>query len=275
MINRGSFDKNYLQNEFDKLDTNTKQPLTLYLIGGGAMSFYGVKTATKDIDVILTNQDDLRNLETALEALGYTEPNPMIITRPYNEMQTSAILENQEGFRWDIFLNKVCDAITISDNMKNRATALYQGKNLNISLASKEDLFLFKGITSREADLDDTAILARSGLDWDIISKECRRQSELSGICWEAGLYQTLLGLKEKYNITSPIEKPLRIAAQQKSMENTLLMQIKKGNNTIEKMANEIKMARGHVGLELYRLETKGLITIDKSKRPFKFSLKR
>ena len=269
-----SFDKNYLQQEFDKLNATTKLPITLYLIGGGAMSFYGVKAATKDIDIILTNREDLNNLKAALEASGYKEPNPLTITRPYNDMQTSAILENQDGFRWDIFLNKVCNALTLSTNMKTRATSLYQGNSLKIFMTSKEDLFLFKGITSREADLDDTGILARSGLDWDVISQECRSQSEISGVCWEDGIYQNLLGLKEKYGISSPIEKSLRIAAQQKMMEKTLLDQIEKGNNTIKSIAQEIKMARGYVGVELNRLANKGLIAISKSERPHKFFLK-
>jgi hypothetical protein len=274
MTQRHSFDKNYLQQEFDKLNATTKLPVTLYLIGGGAMSFYGVKAATKDIDIILTDREDLNNLKAALEALGYKEPNPLTITRQYNDMQTSAILENQDGFRWDIFLNKVCDALTLSTNMKTRATSLYQGNSLKIFMTSKEDLFLFKGITSREADLDDTGILARSGLDWDVISQECRSQSEISGVCWEDGIYQNLLGLKEKYGVSSPIEKSLRIAAQQRMMEKTLLDQIEKGNNTIKSIAQEIKMARGYVGAELNRLADKGLIAISKSKRPNKFFLK-
>ena len=273
MTQRRSFDKNYLQQEFDKLNATTKQPLTLYLIGGGAMSFYGVKAATKDIDIILTNRDDLNNLKATLEAIGYKEPNPILITRPYNNMQTSAILENQDGFRWDLFLNKVCNALILSTEMKNRATALYQGNSLKIYTAPKEDLFLFKGTTEREADLDDTGILARSGLDWDVIHQECKSQSEVSGVCWEGALYQNLIGLKEKYGIESPIEKPLRIAAQQKMMEKTLIQQIQRGNNTIKSIAQEIMMPRGYVGAELNRLANKGLITIDKSERLHKFFL--
>ena len=132
MTQRRSFDKNYLQQEFDRLNATTKLPITLYLIGGGAMSFYGVKAATKDVDIILTNREDLSSLKVALETLGYKEINHLTITRPYNDMQTSAILENQDGFRWDLFLNKVCDALTLSTNMKNRATSLYQGNALKI-----------------------------------------------------------------------------------------------------------------------------------------------
>ncbi len=88
MTQRRSFDKYYLKQEFDKLDSTAKKGITLYLIGGGAMAFYGLKVATKDIDIILTNQEDLNSLQAALGSMGYKEPNPVVITRPYNEMQT-------------------------------------------------------------------------------------------------------------------------------------------------------------------------------------------
>ncbi len=273
MTQRRSFDKNYLKQEFDKLNTKTKQPLTLYLIGGGAMAFYGLKDATKDIDIILTSTDDLSNLKATLEALGYKEPEPVLITRPYNNMQTSSIIENQDGFRWDLFINKVCNELTLSVAMKQRANQLYKGDHLTVSITSKEDIFLFKGITEREADLDDMRILAESGINWNIINHECQSQSEASGIPWEGALYKNLLDLKTKYNIESPIEKPLRTAAERKIIEKTLLGQIERGNNTIETIAQEIKEPQNFVRAELKKLANKGLITINKAHKPHKFFL--
>lgn len=66
MAQRRSFDKDYLKQEFDKLNPTVKRSLALYLIGGGAMAFYGLKVAIKDIDIILTNQQDLNSLQAAL-----------------------------------------------------------------------------------------------------------------------------------------------------------------------------------------------------------------
>ena len=274
MTQRRSFDKDYLKQEFDKLDAIAKESMTLYLIGGGAMAFYGLKAATKDIDIILTSQGDLNNLQTTLNAIGYKEPNPVLITRAYNKMQTNAILENPDGFRWDLFLSRVCNALTLSGEMQTRATSLYQGNHLKVIIASKEDLFLFKGITEREADLDDMRILAQSGLNWEIISQECKSQSEVSGVCWEDALYQNLMDLKAKYSIESPIEKPLRKAAEQKIIETTLIRQIQKGNHTVQSIAQEIKEPQSFIREELKRLADKGLITIDKSSKPHKFLLK-
>lgn len=273
MTQRRSFDKNYLNQEFNKLNATAKQPLTLYLIGGGAMAFYGLKAATKDIDIILTNQGDLNSLQTILKDIGYKEPNPVHITRAYNKMRTNAILENQDGFRWDLFLSKVCNALTLSGEMQKRANPLYQGSRLKVLIASKEDLFLFKGITEREADLDDIRILAQSGLNWEIINQECKRQSQASGVCWEDALYQNLIDLKAKYGIESPIEKPLRKVAERKIIETTLIRQIQKGNRTVKSIAGEIKEPQNFVREELKRLVNKGLITADRSNKPHKFYL--
>ena len=271
MVQRRSFDKDYLKQEFDKLNAIAKRPLALYLIGGGAMAFYGLKVATKDIDIILTNQEDLNNLQAALVAIGYKEPNPIVITRPYNEMQTSAILENKDGFRWDLFLTKVCGKLTLSAEMQNRATSLYQGNKLKVLIASKEDLFLFKGITTRDADLDDTRILAQSGLNWETIAQECKKQSQESGVCWEDALAQNLQDLKAKYGIEAPIEKALRKTAEQKIIETTLLGQIEKGNNTVHSIAKAINEPESFVRIELVRLVKRGIIKADKSKRPYEY----
>ena len=42
MTQRRVFDRDYLKQEFDKLTAKTTQPLTLFLIGGGAMAIYGL-----------------------------------------------------------------------------------------------------------------------------------------------------------------------------------------------------------------------------------------
>ena len=273
MIQRRSFDKEYLKQEFDKLNTKTKSSLTLYLIGGGAMAFYGIKVATKDIDIILTNQKDLNNLKTALTATGYKEPNPIEITRAYHQMQTSAILENQDGFRWDLFLTKVCGKLVLSPNMQNRANPLYQNSRVEVFIVSKEDLFLFKAITQRDADLDDTRILAQSGLNWMIIAQECKNQSQCSEACWEDVLYQTLQDLKAKYSIEAPIEKTLRKTAEQKIIKTTLLKQIAEGNNTVSGIAKAIDESSSFVRVELCKLTDTGVIIVDKSSMPHKFQL--
>jgi hypothetical protein len=254
-----------------KLASEINHPITMFLIGGGAMAFYVLKDATKDIDIIVDNQEKLKTLTPALKSLNYKNPDSVVITRAYDKMRANEILENADGFRWDIFVKKVCNALTFSDEMKTRAHEIWAKRKLKIQIASKEDIFLFKGITEREADLDDMRLLAESGLDWKTIKQECQNQSTLSGILWESALYQNLLDLKEKYHIESPIEKPLRKAAEKKLIEITLTKEIEKGNNTVKSITQKIREPQSFVRTELKRLAKKGLITVDKSNKPYKF----
>jgi len=72
---------------------------------------------------------------------------------------------------------------------------------------SPEDIFLFKGITERHADLDDMRILAEAGLDWQIIERECMTQ-EKSGR-WSYMLGTRLMELRAESGIISPIIRML------------------------------------------------------------------
>jgi hypothetical protein len=47
MVQRRSFDKDYLKQKFEKVNAITERPLALYLIGGGAMAFYGLKVESR------------------------------------------------------------------------------------------------------------------------------------------------------------------------------------------------------------------------------------
>jgi len=272
-VRRQTFDKEYLQREFEKLASKTKKPTILFIIGGGGLAFYGLKETTKDIDIVLQHTNDLKTLTEALANLEYASPSSTVITKPYREMQANAILENADGFRWDIFDRQVCNALTLSSEMKSRATELYQKGPLKVLLASKEDIFLFKGMTEREADLDDMRMLAESGLDWNIIDRECQNQSASTGRLWENALYQKLVDLKEKHHIETPIEKPLRKRAEEKLIEITLIEEIKKGKYTVGAISRAIKQTDDFVRLSLNNLAAKRLIRIDKSHRPYKYFL--
>jgi len=274
-MQRPSFDKKYLSREFDKVASKIAKPVTLFIIGGGGLAFYGLKEATKDIDVILQNPSEFRILTKTLKDLRYDTPSPHIITKAYREMQANEILENEDGFRWDIFIRQVCNAITLSTAMKSRATKIYAKGFLKVLLAAKEDLFLFKGITEREVDLDDMRLLAESGLNWNIINQECQNQSTSTGRLWENALYQKLIDLREKYHIEAPIEKALGKRAEEKLIEITLMEEIKKGNNTVSAISKAIEEPGYFVRESLNKLARKGLVKIDKTRRPYRCFLDR
>ena len=54
---RPTFGRKYIENEFKRIEDGLSEPLTVYLIGGGAMSLRDLKGATKDIDLVVPDGD--------------------------------------------------------------------------------------------------------------------------------------------------------------------------------------------------------------------------
>jgi len=273
LIERRSFSKEYVLKELDRLASRITVPIRLTIIGGLGLINFGLKEATKDIDVVVQSSGELHALTGALETLGYGSLSLSMISRPYKKMEASRILENSEGFRWDIFLNQVCSALILSNGMKSRATPFYRKGLLQANLASKEDLFLFKGITEREADLDDMRLLAESGLNWRIVEEECQHQSVSSGRLWENALLENLIDLRERYSIRSPIERTLRKVVEEKLIEDALTRAIEEGCVTL-KMICKTTGVPDHLARKYARtMEEKGVLTVDRSGHPHKFTL--
>lgn len=272
-MQRPSFSAGYILKELDRLSWKVSIPVKLLIIGGMGLIHFGLKDATKDIDVVLQSSRELRALSAALERLGYSSPSSVRILKPYRDMEASKILENRDGFRWDIFQQKVCAALTFSKEMISRATDFYNKGRLRVLLASKEDLFLFKGITEREVDLDDMRLLAESGLDWRIIEQECRNQSVLSGRLWENALYENLVELREKHEIRSPIEKTLKKIVEERLAEGVLVRAVEEGNSTVTMISKTTKLPGYFIRKSAQKMEKKGLLRIDRSKRPHRLTL--
>ncbi len=87
-------------------------------------------------------------------------------------------MENQDGFRWDIFVNVVCGGLILSSSMKERALTLFSMDRLSVHMLSFEDIFVFKSVTSRERDREDMYLLFLQGLDFEVIRNEIIRQNE-------------------------------------------------------------------------------------------------
>lgn len=212
---RRNFDPEYINKELMQLDMVLANKLNIYLLGGAVMAIIDLKPGTKDIDVLIQNDQDHRNLVESLEACGYYLLQPQDLSKPYKELSATA-LQNSDGFRWEIFIGYVAKKLTLSENMKHRARILYSREKLTVYLLSNEDLFLLKSMTERDRDLEDMAILARSRLNYDIILEECVDQSnkDQRGNNWESSLELKCNELREKYGVVVPFLKKLRKMAE-------------------------------------------------------------
>jgi predicted nucleotidyltransferase len=153
------------------ISVKLRKKTRIYLIGGCAMTFIGAKAATKDIDVIVTSPKEAEDLIKAMNDAKFERVNK--ITSEYKVLDATIIMERPDKMRFDIFARKICGKLEIDKKMQSRATFYMSLGNLDVYLMSGEDIFLFKGMTERTADLDDMRILVERGIDWDVIKDAC------------------------------------------------------------------------------------------------------
>ncbi|MFA5887379.1 MAG: DUF6036 family nucleotidyltransferase [Candidatus Nanoarchaeia archaeon] len=163
---------------FIKIDKSMIKEIEIYIIGGAALLFYGVgKGYTKDIDIVLSKQDEFEELCTILKKEGFID---LAIPKTHNQMSISARLK-QYDFIFDLFLQEVCHKFSLSSTMKQRAIKLeISMNNMKIYVCSKEDIVLFKSLSSdRPNDVEDSIDLIKRGIDWDIFYKELVTQTNI------------------------------------------------------------------------------------------------
>ncbi len=201
------FTKSDLENIFRKIGERLPKNIEVFLLGGGAMCFRNQKNATKDLDLVFRDADSFNAFARAIAKLGFFEPRK--IATAYKEMEASGIWENKDGFRLDLFVNKVCGALELSEQMAARSEVLGAYGNMTVKIVSNEDVILFKGITERIGDADDiAAIILSSRIKWDIVLAECAAQSKAKA--WYGLLYNKLIELEERHKITIPVARRLR-----------------------------------------------------------------
>ena len=172
--------------------------INVYLIGGGNMALRRIKNATKDIDVVLKNHEAYEvfdriltdisvysNVNSALSKVVYLKVQDHEYTRSLGAIAVYQKIDpNDQDFNLDVFVKRVGEKLYLSDTMMKRATLVRQLRNLQVLRVyqiSKEDIFLFKGVTSveRTRDIDDMKRLIESGLDFRVLSNELQVQKKL------------------------------------------------------------------------------------------------
>ena len=216
MTVRKNFSLEYVAGQLRLVSDKLASKTTLYVAGGTVMAIAGLKEGTKDVDVAVESPGDLQGLKKALLASGYSKPGKALEVA-YRLMQARAVLENKDGFRWDVFEKVVAGKFHLSPGMKKRARNYeLSSEKLAVRLLSMEDVFLMKSVTEREGDLEDMSKIAQSGIDWDTIVEECDWQSRKTGRIWENSVCQSLEDLRLKHGVASPVEKKICGSAEKK-----------------------------------------------------------
>ena len=165
---------------FNELDKVIKNKINIYTIGGAVLLYQGLKSATKDIDLVVNNKKELIEIEDALMKIGFVKNK---VGDDYRNLNTHYLLVRGE-FKVDMFVKKVCSKFSLSEHMIKRAKKVLTLDKLSIFLCSNEDVFLFKTMTEREGDLQDCESLskrAEHSLDWNSIYEELLYQIKENG----------------------------------------------------------------------------------------------
>jgi len=189
------------QDIFNLIGTNLKKKIKCFVIGGSAMLYYKLKDATKDIDIVLLNENDRQYILKLMKNLGYTERNPKIF---YINKKNVPILLQREQNRFDLFTRTIIN-LKFSDGMVDRARLVYDYANLTVNVASPEDIIILKCATDRAGDrLDATNIIKNTNTNYSILLEESINQMALVGDVIPLSLYQFLLELKEDLKVEIP-----------------------------------------------------------------------
>ena len=165
------------------------------------MLYYKLKSATKDIDIVLLNKNDRNYILEIMKNLGYAERNPKIF---YINKKNVPILLQREENRFDLF-NRIIINLRFSEDMINRSHAVYEYANLIVNVVSPEDIIILKYATDRAGDrLDAVSIIRNTNVNWDILFKESINQMKLVVDVIPLNLYQFLLELKEDLQVEVP-----------------------------------------------------------------------
>ena len=166
-----------IEDVFKEIDENLTNKVNVYVIGGAALLFEGLKPATKDIDLILKNENEFKIFNKTLIAINFKEEKSSAL---YKKMELNKIMV-REDYRIDAFLKEVCKKFVLSNDMIKRSDEIFSLKNISVNKCSNEDIFLFKSMTERPGDLEDCIELVKKGLDWNEIKDELINQIKTNG----------------------------------------------------------------------------------------------
>lgn len=179
MTSRSRFGRDYIEAELQRIAESLETEVESYLIGGGAMSLRNLKDTTKDIDLVVANQEGFSRLMGALSDLGYEEVTDL--GEEYDTLGARHCVRNDEGCQFDVFHRQIADKLLFSDGMAQRSEDFISTSYFSVGLVSLEDIFLFKAVAERPDDIGDMATLVQTSLEFDVIVEEIEQQVDLLG----------------------------------------------------------------------------------------------
>ncbi|MBI3190302.1 hypothetical protein HYZ41_01210 [archaeon] len=105
------------QKLFLVISRNLKKKMTVYAVGGTAMTFLGIKDTTLDIDIVFESDDNKEAFKDAIKSIGYQPKDSTVVYGVKRDLPEMFILGDN---RFDLFVVNVIDFI-FSEKMRERA----------------------------------------------------------------------------------------------------------------------------------------------------------
>lgn len=260
MTPRPQFDVEYIQSELENVGTALQTEVTVFLIGGGAMAFRGLKDTTKDIDLVATSETAFNRLLAGLDDQGYEKVSDLDET--YQQLGARLCVENPDGCRIDVFNRQVANKLIFSDAMRQRSEEHLTSNEFTVRLTALEDIFLFKTVAKRPDDIDDMNTLVQTSLDFNAIEEEIATQVELlGGKQFTTHVRESLDELYEQYEIQTPLEEVIDdYYAQYLNELEVRLVLSEDDPMSVEAIADKRDLDRDHVAEQLQQLEAFGYV---------------
>ena len=165
----------------EEFDSWLSESVTVYLLGGSAMTVRGLKDQTEDIDLGVGVVSEFEHVHQTLMSQGFK-----VVDEPTDSFdgvgKTVELHHENRGFRIDLFERQIVGKVWITDRMHDRAEEFWTGRCLTAFILSDEDMFLLKAVSGgdlasgRRRDIEDMRKYAQRGLDYDSILAEIDEQ---------------------------------------------------------------------------------------------------
>ena len=206
---------------FKIIGSQLKNKVECIAIGGSAMMLYGAKNATKDVDLVFSEKEDLDAVKNILYDSGFNERKNIKGIFREDEAAGKPVMMDGKETRFDLFLNEVI-GFKIHEKTLERLREVHEFGNLLVKTASPEDILMMKACTERERDRDDAAELIRKfNMDWDVVINESSKQTKIGIAAFPILLYDFLTELRENFKAGIPknITKELLAIAERRLEE--------------------------------------------------------
>lgn len=164
--------------EFDDWLTTS---VTVYVLGGSAMTVAGLKDQTEDIDLALGVPAAFEHVVDTLCTEGFKRVGEP--TASFEGVgRTLELAHPDRDIQIDCFDRQIVGKVWLSEAMQQRATEFWAGETVTAKLLADEDLFLLKAVaggdlsSGRRRDIEDMRLYAQRGLDYDTILDEIDAQ---------------------------------------------------------------------------------------------------